>query len=259
VTEQSVELARRAEQQAASLEETSAAMEEISATARSSAEGAASANDFATRATGRVDEAGRVVASAVGAMGDIRAASTRIGEIVTVIEGIAFQTNLLALNASVEAARAGSAGKGFAVVATEVRALAQRSSAASQDIKTLIDESAAQVNRGVVLVEETGATLKEIVEGVRQMAGSLSELVTAGKEQAAGVQEVTTAISQLDVITQKNAALADRSRELASDLKSRAEAMEGLVGTFRTGSRRNHAQASARTDAVPFTDDWQAA
>jgi methyl-accepting chemotaxis protein len=255
VTDQSIELARRAEQQAASLEETSAAMEEISATARSSAEGAASANEFATRATGRVDEAGRVVAAAVGAMGDIRAASTRIGEIVAVIEGIAFQTNLLALNASVEAARAGTAGKGFAVVATEVRALAQRSSAASQDIKSLIDESAAQVNRGVDLVEETGVTLKEIVEGVRQMAGSLGELVTAGREQAAGVQEVTTAIAQLDTITQRNAALADQGRDLAGDLKSRAEAMEGLVASFRTGSRR-----SALEVASSFADDdWQAA
>jgi methyl-accepting chemotaxis protein len=259
MTEQSMELARRAEQQAASLEETSAAMEEIAATARSSAEGAASANEFAAKATGRVDEAGRVVASAVGAMGDIRAASARIGEIVTVIEGIAFQTNLLALNASVEAARAGSAGKGFAVVATEVRALAQRSSAASHDIKTLIDESAAQVNRGVVLVEETGTTLKEIVEGVRKMAGSLGELVTAGKEQASGVQEVTTAITQLDVITQKNAALADRSRDLAGDLKTRAQAMEGLVGTFRTGARKRPASALRPEDAASFEDDWQVA
>jgi methyl-accepting chemotaxis protein len=260
MTEQSAELARRAEQQAASLEETSAAMEEISATARSSAEGAAHANDFATKATGRVDEAGRVVASAVGAMGDIRAASTRIGEIVSVIEGIAFQTNLLALNASVEAARAGSAGKGFAVVATEVRALAQRSSTASQDIKALIDESAAQVNRGVSLVEETGTTLKEIVEGVRHMAGSLGELVTAGREQAVGVQEVTTAIAQLDVITQKNATLADQSRELAGDLKSRAEAMEGLVATFRTGEGRLPDRIASRgSDDFRFEDDWQAA
>jgi methyl-accepting chemotaxis protein len=259
MTDQSVELARRAEQQAASLEETSAAMEEISATARSSAEGAAQANEFASRATGRVDEAGRVVASAVGAMSDIRAASTRIGEIVSVIEGIAFQTNLLALNASVEAARAGSAGKGFAVVATEVRALAQRSSTASQDIKALIDESAAQVNRGVGLVEETGSTLKEIVEGVRKMAGSLGELVTAGREQAVGVQEVTTAIAQLDVITQKNAALADQSRELAGDLKSRAEAMEGLVATFRTGSGRRGGGKEGRGNAPRIEDEWEAA
>lgn len=259
MTDQSVELARRAEQQAASLEETSAAMEEISATARSSAEGAAQANEFASSATGRVDEAGRVVASAVGAMSDIRAASTRIGEIVSVIEGIAFQTNLLALNASVEAARAGSAGKGFAVVATEVRALAQRSSTASQDIKALIDESAAQVNRGVGLVEETGSTLKEIVEGVRKMAGSLGELVTAGREQAVGVQEVTTAIAQLDVITQKNAALADQSRELAGDLKTRAEAMEGLVATFRTGSGRRSSGKDGRGGAARIEDEWEAA
>jgi methyl-accepting chemotaxis protein len=260
MTDQSVELARRAEQQAASLEETSAAMEEISATARSSAEGAAHANEFATRASGRVDEAGRVVTSAVSAMSDIRAASARIGEIVSVIEGIAFQTNLLALNASVEAARAGAAGKGFAVVATEVRALAQRSSTASQDIKALIDESAAQVNRGVGLVEQTGTTLKEIVDGVRRMAGSLGELVTAGQEQATGVQEVTTAIAQLDVITQKNAALADRSRDLAGELRSRAEAMEGLVATFRTGSgRQTERNAAVTGHAADIDDGWQAA
>jgi methyl-accepting chemotaxis protein len=260
MTDQSVELARRAEQQAASLEETSAAMEEISATARSSAEGAAHANEFATRASGRVDEAGRVVTSAVSAMSDIRGASARIGEIVSVIEGIAFQTNLLALNASVEAARAGAAGKGFAVVATEVRALAQRSSTASQDIKALIDESAAQVNRGVGLVEQTGTTLKEIVEGVRRMAGSLGELVTAGKEQATGVQEVTTAIAQLDVITQKNAALADRSRDLAGELRTRAEAMEGLVATFRTGSaRQTEGNGAAPGYGADIGEGWQAA
>jgi methyl-accepting chemotaxis protein len=253
---QAQELARRAEQQAASLEETSAAMEEIAASARSSAEGAASANDFVSRATGRVDEAGRVVASAVDAMGDIRAASTRIGEIVSVIDGIAFQTNLLALNASVEAARAGSAGKGFAVVAIEVRALAQRSSAASQDIKALIDESAAQVSRGVGLVEDTGSTLKEIVEGVRGMAGVMGDLVTTGHEQAAGVQEVTTAISQLDAITQKNAALADRSRDATMGVKSRADAMRGLVGTFRTpGSKRRAPAASGSAGDV----GWRAA
>jgi methyl-accepting chemotaxis protein len=140
-------------------------------------------------------------------------------------------------------------------VATEVRALAQRSSAASQDIKALIDESAAQVNRGVDLVEETGTTLKEIVEGVRHMAGSLGTLVTAGREQAAGVQEVTTAIAQLDTITQKNAALADRGRDLAGGLRARAEAMEALVGTFRTGARR----AGSAPAAEGMEDDWQAA
>ncbi len=234
MTEQANELARRAEQQAASLEETSAAMEEISASARSSAEGASTAAEFAKAASVRVDDAGQVVAAAVNAMADIRDASNRINEIVSVIDGIAFQTNLLALNASVEAARAGPAGKGFAVVATEVRALAQRSSEASKDIKGLIDESANQVRKGVELVEQTGQTLEEIMGGVGQMASTMQELTTTAREQATGVSEVTSAISQLDSITQKNAALSERSREAASEVRGEADAMRGLVASFRT-------------------------
>ncbi len=233
LSKNSGELARRAEQQAASLEETSAAMEEISASAKSSAEGATNAATFAAETSERVDAAGRVVSSAVDAMGDIRDASNRITEIVSVIDGIAFQTNLLALNASVEAARAGSAGKGFAVVATEVRALAQRSGEASQDIKTLIDESSDQVKKGVDLVEEAGRTLDEIMAGVREMAERMQVLTTTAREQATGVGEVTTAITQLDVITQKNAALADQSRENSGRLRVQAERMRELLATFR--------------------------
>lgn len=237
MTKQSHELARRAEQQAASLEETSAAMEEISVSARSSAEGATEAANFANEASSQVDEAGKVVSSAVDAMADIRDASNRIGEIVSVIDGIAFQTNLLALNASVEAARAGSAGKGFAVVATEVRALAQRSGEASQDIKTLIEESSTQVRRGVDLVEETGRTLDHIMGGVRKMASTMQDLTTTAREQATGVGEVTSAITQLDVITQKNAALSEESRENAARLGQQSAQMRDLLATFRTSPR----------------------
>ncbi|MEL6754116.1 MAG: methyl-accepting chemotaxis protein, partial [Pseudomonadota bacterium] len=250
VTQQSQELARRAEQQAASLEETSAAMEEISVSARSSADGATEAASFANTASTQVDEAGRVVSSAVEAMADIRDASNRIGEIVTVIDGIAFQTNLLALNASVEAARAGSAGKGFAVVATEVRALAQQSSEASQDIKTLIEESATQVRRGVDLVEETGRTLDEIMGGVRKMAANMQELTTTAREQATGVGEVTSAITQLDVITQKNASLADESRENAARLMQQAAQMRDMLSTFRTGTGTEDAAAGDPAPAI---------
>ncbi|MEL6167908.1 MAG: methyl-accepting chemotaxis protein [Pseudomonadota bacterium] len=234
MTEQAHELARRAEQQAASLEETSAAMAEIAASTQSSAEGAANAVDVATTASNQVDEAGKVVDAAVEAMADIRDASSRIGDIVSVIDGIAFQTNLLALNASVEAARAGSAGKGFAVVATEVRALAQRSSEASQDIKSLIEESSEQVQKGVSLVEETGTTLERIMGGVHHMASTIRDVMNTAQEQARGVSEVTSAMSQLDVITQKNAALADQSRTDAQGVSAQAKSMRDLVSTFRT-------------------------
>ncbi len=234
MTEQAQELARRAEQQAASLEETSAAMEEIAASAASSAEGAKSAGDVADVASRQVDDAGKVVKSAVQAMADIKDAAARIGDIVSVIDGIAFQTNLLALNASVEAARAGSAGKGFAVVATEVRALAQRSSEASQDIKSLIEESTAQVGRGVTLVEETGTTLESIMKGVSDMAQSIQSVIATAQEQAAGVQEVTNTIGQLDTITQKNAELSDQSRDNSRRVSAKAQGMRDLVGAFST-------------------------
>ena len=245
MSDQATSLSERAEKQAASLEETSAAMDEMAASAASSAQGASEAAGVATEASNKVEEAGEVVVAAVDAMSDIKDASDRIGEIVSVIEGIAFQTNLLALNASVEAARAGSAGKGFAVVASEVRALAQRSSEASQDIKALIEESAGQVDRGVDMVENTGKTLKEIVTSVKTMAEAMDKLTTAAREQSAGVHEVTSAISQLDVITQKNASLAETSRESSTTLKNEAEGMRAIVGRFRTGGSGSTTRAVA--------------
>ncbi len=233
VSEQSLEITRRAEQQAASLEQTSAAMEELSVSVKSSARAASDAADFAETASGRVDAAGSVVESAIRAMADIDAASARIGDIVTVIDGIAFQTNLLALNAGVEAARAGDAGRGFAVVAQEVRALAARSGEASKDIRTLIDESSSQVKKGVDLVTETGRTLREIMDNVSRMAGIMQQLTVTAQEQATGVLEVTSAITQLDSITQQNAVFADKSSSTAHDLRDQAGTMGDLVATFR--------------------------
>ncbi len=242
---QAGDLAARAEKQAAALEETSAAMEEMATTTASSAEAAREATVMGRAATERVIEAGGVVARAIEAMDDIRDASNRIEEIVSVIDGIAFQTNLLALNASVEAARAGNAGKGFAVVATEVRALAQRSGEASKDIKALIERSAAQVSRGVDLVGQTGATLDDIVARVKQMGDMMEGLSAAAGEQAIGVREVTGAVAQMDAITQQNASLADSGRMAAGDLSDRMAALKALMQKFRIGEPSAHGAAIA--------------
>ncbi|MEM8632346.1 MAG: methyl-accepting chemotaxis protein [Pseudomonadota bacterium] len=248
MTQDSEALARSTEKQAASLEESSAAMEEFSTSAKLNADNARSVSDGASSASARAEAAGEVVDAAVTAMSDIKDASARIGEIVEVMEGLAFQTNLLAVNASVEAARAGEAGKGFAVVATEVRALAQRSADASQDIKQLVEESAKQVAKGVGLVEQTGETLKLTVDEVRSMLQPLNELSESSKEQAIGVQEVTTALSQLDVITQDNASLSHQSRTTAEQMQEAARVMRELVGTFRTTPQSSSTMESAPED-----------
>ena len=156
------------------------------------------------------------------------------------MNSIAYQTNLLALNASVEAARAGEAGKGFAVVATEVRALAQRSGDASRDIKLLIEETESQVERGVGLVERTGITLKDDVEGVEAMSATMDGLTVRAQDQASGVSEVANAVLQMDMITQKNAALADDSREAARNLSGKMDIMQTLIGRFRVDQGTRH-------------------
>ena len=245
LSNQAAELARRAERQAAALEETSATMEEMATSARSSAEASAQAKAEADNTSQRVAEASTVVTSAISAMDDIRVASSSIGEIVSVIDGIAYQTNLLALNASVEAARAGEAGKGFAVVASEVRALAQRSSEASQDIKELIERSAHQINKGVGLVQDTGRTLESIVAGVEDMATTMKTLSKASEEQASGVGEVNRAISELDTITQENAMLSDQSRTTGEQLSEKTEVMLSLVNRFVVSDDREEGQTAA--------------
>ncbi|MEM6741171.1 MAG: methyl-accepting chemotaxis protein [Pseudomonadota bacterium] len=227
------DLARRAESQAASLEQTSATINEI---ASSSESNAASANETNEAAATMNDEAGRareVLGSTISAMRDIEDGSKEIEAIVDVIEDIAFQTNLLSLNASVEAARAGEAGKGFAVVANEVRALAQRSAEASSKVQSIISQSTGAISRGSAAVEQTGEALEKIVERIGTVSGNLKEIKSASDEQATAVKDVSNAFSQLDKITQRNAAVAEQTRGTASLLSAQAQRMQEAVGKVR--------------------------
>jgi len=234
ITRGAEDLASRAEQQASSLEETAATMEEISATIKQNAQNSETANTLAGEAAKQAETGGGVVRQAVEAMGLIEDGSTKISDIISVIEGIAFQTNLLALNAAVEAARAGDAGKGFAVVASEVRTLAQRSSQAAGDIKKLIQTSSGQVKDGVRLVNATGESLEEIVSGIYAVSEKIEEITSASKEQASGVEEISVAVAHLDEITQRNSALSEESAASARNLSGRAEEMGKLTGFFKT-------------------------
>ncbi|MBU1346655.1 MAG: PAS domain S-box protein [Alphaproteobacteria bacterium] len=230
------DLSRRTEQQAASLEQTAAALDQITATVRRSADGARQASEAAAGARSQAQHSGEVVRNAVAAMGDIQKSAALIGDIIGVIDEIAFQTNLLALNAGVEAARAGDSGRGFAVVASEVRALAQRSAEAAKEIKTLISASTAQVDVGVKLVDETGTALSSIVDRVAEIDGLVSEIAASAQEQATGLQQVNTAVNQMDQVTQQNAAMVEQSTAAAASLKMEAEQLAELVGRFNTGA-----------------------
>jgi methyl-accepting chemotaxis protein len=250
ITGSAHDLSTRSESQAASLEETAATMEEISSTVKSNATHADDVARSSADARAQGDRGGKVVGQAVDAMRGIETGSTKISEIVSVIDGFAFQTNLLALNAAVEAARAGEAGKGFAVVASEVRSLAQRSAEAARDIKALIDESGAQVSDGVRLVEETGKALQGLVEAIGHVGGMVDEIATATKEQASGVEEISSAIGSLDRITQENAALADRSAQVAEALAERSRELGRAMDAFRLGDDSSAWDRDAADDAA---------
>ncbi len=234
-TQASDDLSRRTEQQAASLEETAAALDEITATVHKTAEGAEAARKLVASSRADAESSGVVVQETVTAMNGIEKSSEEIGNIIGVIDEIAFQTNLLALNAGIEAARAGDAGRGFAVVATEVRALAQRSTTAAKEIKTLISASGKEVANGVRLVGDTGAALRRIVEQVAGLTGLISEIAASAKEQASGLAEVNIAVNQMDQVTQQNAAMVEQSTAASHSLMAEASELAQMLGEFKIG------------------------
>ncbi|NVK18300.1 MAG: HAMP domain-containing protein [Methylocystaceae bacterium] len=243
----SIDLSQRTENQASSLEETAASMEEMSTTVKQNADNAQQANTLAMRAREVAEEGGCVVEQAVEAMSSIETSSQKVSDIIGVIDEIAFQTNLLALNAAVEAARAGEAGKGFAVVASEVRTLAQRSSEAAKDIKGLILDSNLQVREGVELVGETGQSLSNIVESIKRVADIVSEIAAASQEQASGVGEINAAITQMDEMTQQNAALVEQSSASARSLEDQSDNMMRLMSFFNIGNMSVEAKVEIDT------------
>jgi methyl-accepting chemotaxis protein len=250
IRQASDDLSHRTEQQAASLEETAAAMDEITSTVRHTAEGANRANKIVGVTRAEAEESGAIVARAVEAMGGIERTSSEISEIISVIDGIAFQTNLLALNAGVEAARAGDAGRGFAVVASEVRALAQRSADAAKDVKSRIMASSEQVEAGVELVSETGKALQRIIGRIAEISTLVSDIAASADQQATGLQQVNTAVSEMDNVTQQNAAMVEQATAAARSLAVEADALANEVARFKlddggTSHRRPAPQPSA--------------
>jgi methyl-accepting chemotaxis protein len=227
------DLSRRTEQQAASVEQTAAALEEITTTVRDAAKRAEEASQLVARTRANAEHSGGVVRNAVDAMQQIAKSSGEIGNIIGVIDDIAFQTNLLALNAGVEAARAGEAGKGFAVVAQEVRELAQRSANAAKEIKTLIRASGTQVQTGVQLVGETGTALEAIVGQVQEINRHVHAIAEAAREQSIGLQEINTAVNTMDQSTQQNAAMVEETTAASHGLAGEATALTGLLSQFK--------------------------
>jgi methyl-accepting chemotaxis protein len=232
ISQASDDLSRRTEQQAASLEETAAALEQITATVARSAEGAIEAGGVVDGARQEATAGQAVVGRAIVAMGEIEQSSNEIGNIIGVIDEIAFQTNLLALNAGVEAARAGEAGRGFAVVASEVRALAQRSAEAAKEIKTLISASSRQVGEGVSLVGDTGHALERIAEQITRLTAIAREISASSQEQASGLQQVNIAVAQMDQVTQQNAAMVEESTAASHSLAQDARELDRMMGQF---------------------------
>ncbi|CAN5360058.1 methyl-accepting chemotaxis protein [soil metagenome] len=228
------DLSGRTEQQASSLQQTAASMQEMTSTVRHNADSSRQATELASSAAQVAAQGGAVVERVVATMGDISASSRRIGDIIGVIDGIAFQTNILALNAAVEAARAGEQGRGFAVVASEVCSLAQRSAAAAKEVKTLVGDSVAKVEAGSALVGEAGRTMTDIVTQVRQVSELITEINDSTSEQSSGIAQVNQAVASIDKGTQQNAALVEQSAAAAASMSEQADQLLALIAKFRT-------------------------
>ena len=231
------DLSSRTEQQASSLEQTAASMEELTATVRQNSDNARQANQLAMSASNVAEKGGSVVAQVVETMDSINGSSRKIVDIIGVIDGIAFQTNILALNAAVEAARAGEQGRGFAVVATEVRNLAQRSAEAAKEIKALIGDSVDKVERGSEQVAEAGKTMAEIVTSIKRVTDIMTEITSAGQEQTAGIIQINAAVTQMEQMTQRNAALVEEAAAASGALQERAGSLAQVVSVFKLSSK----------------------
>jgi methyl-accepting chemotaxis protein len=246
----SEQLSSGAQEQASSLEETAASLEEITGTVKQNADNAREANQLAVGSRDVAEKGGQVVVEAVRSMTEINRSSKKIADIITTIDEIAFQTNLLALNAAVEAARAGEQGRGFAVVASEVRNLAQRSATAAKEIKGLIQDSVAKVEAGSELVNKSGETLNEIVSSVKRVTDIIAEIAAASQEQSTGIDQVNVAVTQLDQVTQSNAAQTEELSSTAQSLAAQAQQLQALVGGFKVESDGHVASKRAATGAA---------
>ncbi|GAA0356455.1 hypothetical protein GCM10009092_20860 [Bowmanella denitrificans] len=252
------DLSSRTEQQAASLEETASSMEELTSTVRLNADNAKQANGLASQAATVATDGGSLIQQVVNTMASINESAQKISDIIGVIDGIAFQTNILALNAAVEAARAGEQGRGFAVVASEVRTLAQRSANAAKDIKTLISDSVAKIENGNQLVNQSGETMKEIVTSIKRVNDIMSEIAAASAEQSSGIDEIGKAVTQMDEMTQQNAALVEEAAAASESLQGQAQQLARQVATFKLDQQHQVASlppAKPKVQAVRLTKE----
>lgn len=246
-----LDLSSRTEEQAGALEETASSMEELTSTVKHNTDNARQANQLAISASEVAAKGGAVVNEVVHTMGAINASSKKIVDIIGVIDGIAFQTNILALNAAVEAARAGEQGRGFAVVASEVRNLAQRSAGAAKEIKTLIGDSVEQVEIGSRLVDQAGSTMGSVVSSIKNVTDIMGEMSLASQEQTTGIEQINQAVTQMDEVTQQNAALVEEAAAAAASLEEQAQVLTQIVSVFKIpGAQAGYAPAPKTNSRV---------